>query len=282
MKRIIQKRICRCLSDEMKLTIKLSLLLVVCLPFMFANCVIAQETNKPSSYDDRRFIFGEDDKLKQAISLLSQQVRSEPTNITAIYNLALAYRVKGDFDKSLALFDDYIRLNQTNDVAFNFRAQIYAVTGKYDEAIKDFNEGLRLNPDNANAIAARGFAYSQKGEYNKAAQDFTKAVQLDPTSDFACNNLAWLRATCPIPSMRDGKEAVLLATKACNLTHWARWTRIDTLAAAYAEAGDFSKAIDYDRMALKMNGITKSDIEELQNHISLYEKQQPYRNKENH
>ncbi len=140
----------------MKQTIKLSLLSVVCLPLMIANYAIAEKTNNPSSYDDRRLVFGEDDKLRQAISLLSQQVRNEPTNAWAIYNLALAYRVKGDFDKSVALFNDYIRLNQTNDMAFKFRAQIYNITGKYDEAIKDFNEGLRLKPNDANALATYG------------------------------------------------------------------------------------------------------------------------------
>lgn len=260
----------------MKQTIKLALLSVVCLLLMIANYAIAEKTNNPSSYDDRRLIFGEDDKLRQAISLLSQQVRNEPTNAWAIYNLALAYRVKGDFDKSVGLFNDCIRLNQTNDMAFKYRAQIYNITGKYDEAIKDFNEGLRLKPNDANALAARGFAYSRKGEYNKAEQDFNEAMQLDTNSDMVCNSLAWLRATCPIASMRNGKEAVLMATKACDLAHWKRWTSIDTLAAACAEAGDFEKAVYYEKMALGMVGVA-SDIEELQNRISLYEKQQPYR-----
>jgi tetratricopeptide (TPR) repeat protein len=242
-----------------------------------AKCAIGEETNNPSGYNDRLFTFGPDDKLNQAISSLSQQIQDEPTNTPAIYNLALAYRVEGAFDKSLVLWNDYIRLNPTNDMAYKFRATIYNVTGKYGEAIKDFTAGLRLKPKDADALANRGFAYSQRGEYDKAAQDFTEAVRLDANNDKAFNNLAWLRATCPIALMRDGKEAEFFATKACNLSHWARWTHIDTLAAAYAEAGDFTEAIKYDKMALKMNGVAKSDIEELHNHISLYEKQQPYR-----
>ena len=254
----------------------------MCWLLAITSYAIVEETNNPSSYNDRLLTFGRDDKLNQAISSLSQQIQNEPTNTSAIYNLALAYRVKGDFDKSLTLFDDYIRLIQTNDLAFKFRATIYSASGKYDEAIKDFNEGIRLNPKDAYAFANRGFAYSQKGEYKKASQDFTEAVMLDANNDEACNNLAWLRATCPMASMRDGKDAELMATKACNLTHWARWTRIDTLAAAYAEAGDFKKAINYEKMALEMNGVTKSDIAELHKHISLYEKLQPYRDKEGH
>ncbi len=266
----------------MKQKITLSLLSAVCLLLTLAKYAIAQETNNPIGYNDRTFTFGQDDKLKQGISSLSQQIQNEPKNLTAIYNLALAYRVNGDFDKSLALWNEYIRLNKTNDMAFMIRATIYNEKGKYDDAIKDFNEGLRLNPTNTYAFANRGFSYNNEGAYDKAAQDFNEAIRLDENNEGAYNNLAWLRATCPIASMRDGREAVLMAKKACELTKWARWTRADTLAAAYAEAGDFTKAVEYDKMALKMNGITKSDVEEVQNHLLLFEKQQPCRNKEIH
>ena len=266
----------------MKRKITLSLLIAGCLQLTLARFAIAEQTNNPSNYNDRLSTFGQDDRLNEAISSLSQQIQNEPTNITAIYNLALAYRVKGDFNKSLSLCNDYIRLNQTNGMAFIFRATIYNAKGKYDEAIKDFDEGLRLKPKDVYALADRGFAYSRKGDYNNAGKDFTEAARLDASNDEVCNNLAWLRATCPVASMRDGKEAVSMATKACELTHWARWTRVDTLAAAYAEAGDFTKAVEYDKLALKMGGITKSDVEELQNHILLFESQQPYRNKESH
>ena len=260
----------------MKQIFTLSLLCTMCW-----LCAMAEETNNPNGYDDRIFTFGHDDKLNQVIRSLTQQIQNEPTNTAAIYNLAWAYRIKGDFEKSLALLNDYIRLNQTNDMAFKTRATIFNAIGKYDEAIKDFDEGLRLKPKDATALANRGFAYSQKAEFDKAEQDFTEAVRVDPNNDEACNNIAWLRATCPIASKRNGKEAELMAMKACNLTHWARWTRIDTLAVACAEAGSFSEAVNYDKMILEMKGITKSDIDELHNHISLFEKHQPYRDNEN-
>lgn len=258
----------------MKQKIALSLLSAVCLLLALVKFAIAEETNSPSDYNDRAFTLGQDDKLKQVISSLSRQIQSEPTNTTAIHNLALAYRFEGDFDKSLALWNDYIRLNPTNDMAFKYRATVYNALGKYDEAIKDFTEALRLNPKDAYALANRGFAYSQNGEYDKAFKDFTDGVRLDANNDEACNNLAWLRATCPIASMRDGKAAELMAMKACDLT---RWTRIDTLAAAYAEAGDFTNAVNYEKKAIEMDGISKDDSSGLQQRLSLYEEHKPYR-----
>lgn len=95
----------------MKRKITLSLLIAGCLQLTLARFAIAEQTNNPSNYNDRLSTFGQDDRLNEAISSLSQQIQNEPTNITAIYNLALAYRVKGDFNKSLSLCNDYIRLN---------------------------------------------------------------------------------------------------------------------------------------------------------------------------
>ena len=94
--------------------------------------------------------------------------------------------------------------------------------------------------------------------------------------DVALNSLAWLRATCPETGTRDGKEAVKLAIKACELSNWTYWGYIDTLAAAYAEAGDFKDAVKYQKEALKM--VEKSTGHpELQRRLALYEQKQPYR-----
>jgi len=244
-----------------------------------ATGVLAQETNPPSGYSDRLLAVSSDDKLIQGIRDLTQQLQDEPTNTKAIFNLALAYRTEGDLEKSLALWDDYIRLNPTNDMAFKWRGVIENSLGKYPAAIKDFDAGLRLKPQDASALAYRGFAYSQQGEYEKAAHDFNEAIRVDAKNEDACNNLAWLRATCPVETLRNGAEAVTLATKACDLSHWSRWARIDTLAAAYAEAGDFTKAVEYEKKVLTMDGISPGDLTELRQHLALFENHQPYRDK---
>jgi hypothetical protein len=57
------------------------------------------------------------------------------------------------------------------------------------------------------------------------------------------DELAWLLATYPDSQTRDGTEAVRLADRACALTERRIPALLDTLAAAYAEAGDFPRAI---------------------------------------
>src|SRR5205823_4022259 len=78
----------------------------------------------------------------------------------------------------------------------------------------------------------------------EAIQQYHEALRLQPAFVPALNNLAWLLSTCEQDKFRSGAEAVQLAAKACELTQHKQTVLIGTLAAAYAEAGDFPKAID--------------------------------------
>jgi tetratricopeptide (TPR) repeat protein len=105
------------------------------------------------------------------------------------------------------------------------------------------------------ASFARAFVNKKLGNYK------TSLIELDNLVKFTVkvgntieqadvlNNRAWLRATCPEDSIRNGQLAVADARKACELNDWELASDIDTLAAAYAEAGNFSSAIRYEEQA---------------------------------
>ena len=100
---------------------------------------------------------------------------------------------------------------------------------------------------------------------------------MKPTAYAAMNLLAWLLATCPDDHMRDGKRAVELATKACELSKWKRYACVDTLAAAYAESRDFEQAVKYQKQAAAMDGIPEINRTNVLNRIELYLQHKPYR-----
>ena len=118
-------------------------------------------------------------------------------------------------------------------------------------------------------------------KYRQAVSDLQTAIQMNTKKpERALNSLAWLRATCLEPGIRDGKEAVKLAIKACELSEWKDWGIIDTLAAAYAEIGDFDQAIKYEKQVVEMIK-PSTGRRKLQQRVALYERHKPYRERAN-
>ncbi len=104
-------------------------------------------------------------------------------------------------------------------------------------------KALQLNPD-ATTYAIRGTAHQKAKDYAKARDDYRTGLKLNPNELTALNNLAWMQATCPDDEFRDGAAAVELATRACQLTKFKVKDYVTTLAAAYAEVGDFKRATE--------------------------------------
>jgi hypothetical protein len=88
---------------------------------------------------------------------------------------------------------------------------------------------------------------------------------------------AWFQATCPEPAFRNGQRAVKGAKVACSISEWKDENTIDTLAAAYAETGDFDSAVRYAAQALAITGIAPVDSKRIQQHLALFERHQPAR-----
>jgi hypothetical protein len=102
-------------------------------------------------------------------------------------------------------------------------------------------------------------------------------MQEDLSARKIYTTLAWRLATCPAEKFRDGKRAIQMATKACELAEWDSSWKLHTLAAAYAEAGQFDEAVRYARRALEDPAYRSRADDEFRQRLELYKQKKPYR-----
>jgi tetratricopeptide (TPR) repeat protein len=111
--------------------------------------------------------------------------------------------------------------------------------------------------------------------YSKAIAMYEKAAEQGEADGY--NGLAWVLATCPLAAFRDGRRAVEAATRACELTEWKNPNNLDTLAAAFAESGDFESAVKWQTKQLETLDLTPSQIADAKAHLALFKLHKPFR-----
>jgi tetratricopeptide (TPR) repeat protein len=150
---------------------------------------------------------------------------------------------------------------------------------RIDEAITHWQRALSLDPHMANAYASLGDALLRKHLTGEAIACYEKSLQIAPQSAPVLNVLAWVLSTCSDSEVRNGPRAIQLAQQADQLAHGKNPLFIRTLAAAYAESGRFTDAIDAAQRALE-SAVAKGDgalASELRMDIDLYRMNFPRR-----
>src|SRR5262249_38916302 len=135
----------------------------------------------------------------------------------------------------------------------------------------------RLAPRESAAYAVRAAVQESMSQYADAVPDYRKSIEFEPNNPMVVNNFAWLLATCPQSDVRDGSRAVDLATKACALSSWKKGSVVDTGAAAYAEAGDFAKAAEWQEKSIAYGEFTSAELKGARERLELYRAQKPFR-----
>jgi tetratricopeptide (TPR) repeat protein len=186
----------------------------------------------------------------------------------------------GDIAGAKQNVDAALRIDPKLWPALFVRAQIYRSEGKYELAIQDCNEALRQYPGCVEASLLRASAKVHLGKYADALKEFNYLISLHPrpvTLARALSDRAWFQATCPDPAFRNGKQAVKDAKAACSIMQWKDEDMIDTLAAAYAETGDFASATRYAAQALTIKDIPPRDANRIQHDLTLFQENRPIR-----
>ena len=166
--------------------------------------------------------------------------------------LAQAIAGQGCLEEAIAQYKKALTVRLDDPSTYCNLAVTQYMAGKPEEAIASCREAIRVAPGYARGNAFLGFLLAEKGDYANAARSYETALASLPDLLTARYGLAWLLATCPDDSVRDGARAVGLARQICEAMRYESHRGMDLLAAALAEAGNFKEAVAAARRALEL------------------------------
>ena len=224
----------------------------------FQKTLAINPNNAEANYDLGNAFFKQG-RMDEAIAQFHKTLAINVNNTDVHYNnadvhnnLGNIFLRQGRMDEAVAQFQEALAINPKNaDAQYNL-GNAFRRQGGVNEAIAQFQKALAIKPQFAEAHYNLGNAFLQQGQVDEAIAHFQKALTIKPNYVEARNNLAWVLATCPQASLRNGIEAVKLAEQANQLTGGENPVVLCTLAAAFGEAGRFPEAIETAQRALQL------------------------------
>jgi tetratricopeptide (TPR) repeat protein len=214
-----------------------------------------------------------DGRMDDAMTECAEALRINPRLAMAHNILGIVLFQKGKTDEGIAQFQAALEITPEDAQVHNNLGNAYYHTGRLDDAVAQYEASLKTRPDVADTQYALGNILFQQGRMAEALAHLQKAVALNPGNQMMLTRLAWLLATCPDTTLRDGGKAVELARRANELPGGNNPLVLQTLAAAFAEAGQFPQAEATAQQALQLAS-TQPDsrlVGEIRYALSLYQ-----------
>jgi tetratricopeptide (TPR) repeat protein len=224
-------------------------------------------------------------EVGKALADYGQAIQRDPKLSAAYYDRARLYLSDGRFDNAIADFTRVIELKPDVPDAYGDRGDAWFAQEEFQKAVDDFTRLIEGQPQSIRGHDRRGLAHLASSNFEAAVADFARVIELSPkfmygymhranaldrwgryegvSADYdrviaisskypgGYQNLAWFYATCPSETHRNGVKAVELASRACELTDFKQDSSLGALAAAYAETGDFEKAVHWQQKAME-------------------------------
>ena len=252
-------------------------------------------------------------KYDEAMADYSEVLKLNPDSAVSHNNLARILHTLGRLDEAVEHYTAALKIDPRLAIAHNNLGILLLQKGKLAEGTIHLREAVRLKPRNAESQFNLAQALNQQGQWGEAAglfktnlnvyasdpkahyeyatalahlqrtreamSEFARALLLQPDYPDALDGLAWILSTDAHPDFRNGAEALNLAARACELTGRTDPVKLKTLAAAYAEAGQFEEAIKTLQTAKDL--AAKADRPELAGECSLllehFQRNEPWR-----
>ncbi len=254
------------------------------------------DLSKALTLDERDFaallmraeIYLGQEKVQEAQRDVRRAMQIEPNSVQGILMRSLLAFEEGRMTD--AINDMQLLVDSVPDNS-NFVLQLanyYQMDRRPRKAVEVLTSLIDREPQNWRALRARGDARLSTTEHAEAVADYLQALEaikkeadideLGTSKSGILNNLAWVLATSPKDELRDGDKALQAAKEASDLTDYQQAHILSTLAAAYAELGQFEKAIDWATKAVERGTETENEqLEQLKEELKSYQEGKPWR-----
>jgi tetratricopeptide (TPR) repeat protein len=224
-------------------------------------------------------VFEQAGRMDEAQAHYREALRIDPGRAQAHNNLANVLDAAGKFAEAVPHYEEAIRLRPRESIPRNHFGMALAGQGRFDEALSNYAAAMALAPRDPLPHYLSGVALLKQGQTARAIESFRVALRLDPNHAKALDRLARVLSCTTDATVRDGAEAIRLATRAAELTGWQQPGVLDTLASAHAEAGHFEDAVKVLQSAIELlnqNGAA-SEARNLEPHLQSFQNRQPWR-----
>ncbi len=224
-------------------------------------------------------IFIEQGNNDEAIESFKQALQIRSDSASVLNNLGALLAAQGKIDEAVAYFDKAIRSDPDYPRSYYNIGLLKIRQKQYSSAITYLKEALRRRPDWTDVCSNLAESYFSGGDIKQAVYYWRRALELNPQDIKTLNNLAWILATTEDETIRNPNDAVEYAKRIYEFVGpYQQPVFLDTLAAAYAAAGNFPKAVETAQEAIKLaESAGKQDLaEKIRKRLDLYKSGQPY------
>jgi len=191
----------------------------------------------------------------------------------------------GYWRNTRTLFEHTLRFSPDSHSARIALAAQASYDGDYPLALVEARHALAIDAQSNLAKVTIARALARTGKTGEAIEAYKPAIAENPRMPILLVELARIRASCDDERYRSGPEAVRYALVAYERFGAQNPMVLDTLAAAYAEAGNWPAAEQTATTALKMSQTlvdagypeVQPLIDALHERLALYRQHKPYR-----
>ena len=232
-------------------------------------------------FNDLGVLLVQTERLEESVTQFEKAVELKPDFAAARTNLGGALVKVGRLDEALIELRKALESDARYAPAHYTLGLVLSQRGDAQGAIREWRSALDLDPNYAEAHYRLGDELYAQGRTAEALAHWRDGIQLQPNDAPTLRRAAWVLATSPDSTIRSGVEALAFAVRAVQLSGGKDARILDTLAAAYAEKGQFANAALTARRAQARASQENQPAlaDEIGIRIALYEADQPFRDR---